>query len=164
MNDLDEGKAYKELVDNYGLSVSHLGGKFGRSQQWIYRCIALANDPLASVHLGANIADITPTGFTFKLMDKDNGGNIRVNPKTKLIKKIKQSVITRLSKKADGEDSETVYTEIELHNPQRAAEILLKAKGAFIDHVEHQIRKPVEITHRLVYEKEEDREDDIEHS
>lgn len=59
MNDLDEGKAYKELVDNYGLSVSHLGGKFGRSQQWIYRCIALANDPLASVHLGANIAETT---------------------------------------------------------------------------------------------------------
>jgi phage terminase small subunit len=84
----------------------------------------------------ADLMDITPNGFIIKLMDADADGNVRVNPKTKLIKKIKQKVTTYLAKSESGEDREIVETEIELYNAQEALVTLGKHHKLFTDKVE----------------------------
>ncbi len=81
------------------------------------------------------LLEITPAGFTFRLMEKDEDGNVIINPNTKLIKRIKQKVTTYLSKKKDGEDREVIDTELELYSSQRALELIGKAHGLFIDKI-----------------------------
>lgn len=81
----------------------------------------------------ADLADITPTSFTFRFMVRDENGELVVNPKTKLIKKIKQEVTTVLAKKEDGEDREIVKTEIELYSAHEAARDILKYRGRLVD-------------------------------
>ena len=81
----------------------------------------------------ADLAEITPNSFTFKLMTRNEAGELVVNPKTKLIKKIKQEVTTILSKREDGDDREIVKTELELYSAHDAAKDILKYRGKLVD-------------------------------
>lgn len=86
----------------------------------------------------ADLMDITPAGFTFRLLLTDEDGNRYVNPNTKLIKKIKQKVTTLLSKKDDGDDREIIETEIELYSRHEALRDMGKHYKLFTDKVEHE--------------------------
>lgn len=90
-----------------------------------------------------NIADLmalTPGGFTFELMIKDQDGNLKPNPKLKLVRKIKQKVTTILGKKEDDEDREIIETELELYNAQDALVTLGKFHKLFTE--QHEISGP----------------------
>lgn len=84
----------------------------------------------------ADLMDITTTGYSLQLMVRNDNGDLIVNPKTKLIKKIKQKVTTFLAKSGDGEDRETIETEIELYNAQEALTTLGKYHKLFTDRTE----------------------------
>ena len=81
----------------------------------------------------ADLMDITPTGFILELMVKDENGNLTVNPKTKLIKKIKQKTTTILAKSEDGGDKEFVETELELYSAYDAQVTLGKYHKLWTD-------------------------------
>ena len=82
----------------------------------------------------ADLMSVTPSGFSLELMVKDPvSGEMVVNPKTKLIKKIKQKVTTYLAKKEDDEDREVIETEIELYSRHEANRDILKYRGKLID-------------------------------
>jgi phage terminase large subunit len=76
----------------------------------------------------AQFMDITPQGWHLKLVK----GGVPI-PQTKLIKKIKQRVTTRLAKDDSGEDSETIETEIELYSAHDALRDIGKIHGLFTD-------------------------------
>lgn len=84
----------------------------------------------------ADLMDVTTAGFSIELMKKDENGTLVVNPKTRLIKKIKQKVTTYLAKSESGEDREVVETEIELYNAQEALTTLGKYHKLFADRTE----------------------------
>jgi phage terminase small subunit len=85
----------------------------------------------------ADLMDITTQGFTLQLMKKDEAtGEMVVNPKTKLIKKIKQKTTIFIAKKENEEDREIVETEIELYSAHEAYRDLGKVHGIFIDKTE----------------------------
>jgi phage terminase small subunit len=73
------------------------------------------------------LMDITTSGFNIQLLgdDKDK------KPQSKLIKKIKQKVITRMGKTEDSEDTETIETEIELYSQIEALKLLGQKHGLF---------------------------------
>jgi phage terminase small subunit len=79
----------------------------------------------------ADLMDITSSGFTLKLM---NDG--QVIPQTKLIRKIKQKITTRLAKDDSGEDSETIETEIELYSAHDALRDIGRHHKLFTDNTE----------------------------
>ncbi len=81
----------------------------------------------------ASLMDITSSGFTFRLLQEDENGNRVINPNTKLIKKIKQRVTTRLAKDESGEDSETIETELELYSAHDALRDIGKMYAMFTD-------------------------------
>ena len=81
----------------------------------------------------ADFMDITTAGFTIQLTIKDENGHIVPNPKTRIIKKIKQKVTTYLSKSESGEDKEVIETEIELYSAQEALVTLGKYHKLFVD-------------------------------
>lgn len=68
----------------------------------------------------SDLMAITTSGFTIDLTAKNENGETITNPKTKLIKKIKQKVTTYLAKSGDGEDREVIETELELYDAQAA--------------------------------------------
>lgn len=76
----------------------------------------------------ADLMEITPQGWNIQLVR--DGKPI---PQTKLIKKIKQRVTTRLAKDESGEDSETIETEIELYSAHDALRDIGRMFGAFMD-------------------------------
>jgi phage terminase small subunit len=76
-----------------------------------------------------DLMDVTTSGFTIDLTDKDHN----INPNSKLIKKIKQKVITYLGKKDSDEDREVIETEIELYSAQDALNTLAKYHGLLVD-------------------------------
>jgi phage terminase small subunit len=84
----------------------------------------------------ADLMDITPSGFTLELMIDDGKGNKIVNPKTKLIKKIKQKVTTYLAKNESDEDREIIETEIELYSAHDAYKDLGKYHKLFTDQLD----------------------------
>jgi phage terminase small subunit len=84
----------------------------------------------------ADLMDISPLGFTLDLMTKDADGNPIVNPKTKLIHKIRQKVTTFLGKRKDDEDREVVETEIELYSAHDALRDLGRVRAIFVDKTE----------------------------
>jgi len=86
----------------------------------------------------SDLMDITPAGFTFRLLLTDENGNRYVNPNTKLIKKIRQKVTTSLSKNNDGEDREIIETEIELYSRHEALRDMGKHYKMFTDKVEQE--------------------------
>jgi len=81
----------------------------------------------------ADVMAITPSGFTIELMIDDGHGNKIINPKTKLIKKIKQKVTTCLAKKESDEDREIIETEVELYSAHDAYKDLGRFHGLFKD-------------------------------
>lgn len=81
----------------------------------------------------ADLMDITPTGFTFNLMEYDSDGKKIINPKTKLIKKIKQKSVMHMSKTDEGEDTETIETELELYSALDALEKLGRVHALFTE-------------------------------
>jgi phage terminase small subunit len=83
----------------------------------------------------ADLMDITTMGFTLNLTTKENG-HIIPNPKTKLIKKIKQKVTTHIAKSESDEDREVVETEVELYSALEALSLLGKSHKLFIDRTE----------------------------
>lgn len=83
----------------------------------------------------ADLMEITPAGFTFRLLVDENGQRI-VNPKTRLIRKIKQKVTTYLAKSEDAEDREIIETELELYSAFSALEALGKYHKLFVDRQE----------------------------
>jgi phage terminase small subunit len=76
----------------------------------------------------ADFMDITPQGWNLKLVRDD-----APIPQTKLIKKIKQRVTTRMAKDESGEDSETIETEIELYSAHDALRDIGKYHALFTD-------------------------------
>ena len=84
----------------------------------------------------ADLMAVSTSGFTIELMDEDESGKCTINPKTKLIKKIKQKVTTYLAKNEDGEDREIIETELELHDAHDALRDILKYRGKLIDKTE----------------------------
>ena len=83
-----------------------------------------------------DLMDVSTMGFTINLMTKDENGNMVINPKSKLIKKIKQKVTTVLGKKDDDDDKEIVETEIELYSAHEALRDLGKVHALFTDRTE----------------------------
>jgi len=81
----------------------------------------------------ADLMELTTAGFTIQLMIQNDAGQWIPNPKTKLIKKIKQKVTTYLGKKEDSEDREIIETELELYDAQAALALLGKHHSLFID-------------------------------
>jgi len=80
----------------------------------------------------ADLMDITTQGFTLQLMTKDKAtGQMVVNPKTKLIKKIKQKSTVFIAKKESEEDREVVETELELYSAFDAMIKLGQEQGLF---------------------------------
>jgi phage terminase small subunit len=84
----------------------------------------------------ADLMGVSTCGFTINLMVDDGNGNKIVNPKTKLIKKIKQKATTYLAKKEDDEDREIIETEIELYDAQAALALLGRYHKLFTDKTE----------------------------
>lgn len=86
-----------------------------------------------------NISDlmsITTSGFMLQLTVTDPiTGEIKINPKTKLIKKIRQKTTTYLSKKEDAEDREVIETEIELYSAHDALRDMGKVHALFTDKI-----------------------------
>lgn len=91
----------------------------------------------------ADLLDITPTGYSIKLM-----ADGQVNPKTKLIRKIKQKVTTVLGKSEDSEDREIIETEIELYSAHEALRDIGKMYAMFVDKVEG--KAETEVTLKVV--------------
>jgi phage terminase small subunit len=77
----------------------------------------------------ADLMDITSAGFTVQLTLQDG----TIKPQTKSIRRLKQTVTTRLSKTEDGEDIETILTEIETINPLDALVTLAKYHALLTD-------------------------------
>lgn len=84
----------------------------------------------------ADLMAISSTGFNFELMTEDENGNKIVNPKTKLIKRIKQKVTTILAKSEGGEDKEIIETEIELYSAHEALRDIGKIHKIFVERAE----------------------------
>lgn len=76
----------------------------------------------------ADLMDLTEDGYTFKLMVQDENGNLIVNPKTKLIRKIKQKVTTI----GGSVEREIVETELELYSSLEALEKIGEAHRLFV--------------------------------
>ena len=84
----------------------------------------------------ADLMAVSSMGFTIQLIDEDEEGNRVINPKTKLIKKIKQKVTTIMPRNEQGEEREIVETELELYNAHEAQRDILKYRGKLIDRSE----------------------------
>lgn len=87
----------------------------------------------------ADLMEISTSGFTLELMidDPNNLGEKIVNPKTKLIKKIKQKVTTYLAKSESDEDREVIETELELYSAHEALRDIGKIHSLFVDRSEN---------------------------
>ena len=72
-----------------------------------------------------DLMDVTTSGFNIALLADDK----EKKPQSKLIKKIKQKVITRMGKSEDSEDTETIETEIELYSQLEALKVLAQKHG-----------------------------------
>lgn len=83
-----------------------------------------------------DLMNITSVGFDFDLVHKDENGEMVVNPKTKLIRKIKQKVTTILPRTEDGEEKEIVETELELYSALEALSLMGKHHKLFTDKTE----------------------------
>lgn len=79
---------------------------------------------------------ISSVGYELELLSKDDEGNFRVNPHTKLIKKIKQKVTTIMPRNEDGEEKEIVETDLELYSALDALALLGRHHKLFTDKTE----------------------------
>lgn len=84
----------------------------------------------------ADLMDITTLGYTLRLIEENENGERKINPNTKLIKKIKQKVTTIMPRNEQGEEREIVDTELELYSSHDALRDILKYRGKLIDKTE----------------------------
>jgi len=98
----------------------------------------------------ADLMEITTSGFTLQLMTEDAEGNKIVNPKTKLIKKIKKKVTTFLGKRKDDEDREIIEIEVEIYSAHDAYRDIGKIHGLFVDRSEVTVTKPVQFVETIL--------------
>lgn len=85
----------------------------------------------------ADLMALSTSGYSLELMIRDANGELIPNPKTKLVKHIKQKVTTFLAKKESDEDREVIETELELYSAHEAARDILKYRGKMIDRSEN---------------------------
>ena len=83
-----------------------------------------------------DLMSISSVGFEFDLMQRNESGEKVINPKTKLIKKIKQKVTTILPRREDGDEREIVETELELYSALEALSLLGKHHKLFVERTE----------------------------
>lgn len=95
----------------------------------------------------ADLMALSTAGFTFELATNDDNGNLIPNPKTKLIKKIKQKVTTIIGKNTSDEDREIIETELELYDAKSALDTLAKVHKLFTDGSDTPSEIVVRITH-----------------
>lgn len=115
----------KEVID------AHLKANHMSAEEVLNRLADIARGDMT------DLMDVSSMGFTVKLTDEQ--GNRR--PQTKLIKKLKQKVITKIGKNSSDDDTETVETEIELYSAQDALNQIGKYHKLFTDKVEHEVAK-----------------------
>lgn len=84
----------------------------------------------------ADLMSVSSMGFDIELIEEDENGERRINPKTKLIKKIKQKVTTIMPRNEQGDEREIVDTELELYSAHDALRDILKYRGKLIDKAE----------------------------
>jgi phage terminase small subunit len=80
-----------------------------------------------------DLMDVTTAGYTFELLVDDGQGGKIANPKTKLIKRIRQKVTTILGKSESAEDREIIETELELYSAHDALRDLGRYHALFTD-------------------------------
>lgn len=85
----------------------------------------------------SDLMALSTVGYTFELLIENEQGQRVPNPKTKLIRRIKQKVTTYLGKKEDSEDREVVETELELYSAHEALMDIAKLNGQLIDRTEN---------------------------
>lgn len=83
-----------------------------------------------------DLMQVGPMGYELKLMVKDDEDVFKVNPHTKLIKKIKQKVTTIMPRNQDGEEKEIVETDLELYSALEALALLGRHHKLFTDKTE----------------------------
>ena len=81
-------------------------------------------------------------------MDIDDDGHAKLNF-YKMKEKGKLHLIKSITPTANG-------TKVELHSAQRALELIGKAHGLFIDHIKHEVIKPVVVEHVLIHDDQEE--------
>ena len=75
----------------------------------------------------ADLMDVTSVGWALDMAKAQERG------KTKLIKKVKQTTITKIGRKQDDDDEERTYLEIELYPADAAIRDILKVHGRLVD-------------------------------
>ena len=83
-----------------------------------------------------DLMHISSMGYELELLSKDDDGEFKVNPHTKLIKKIKQKVTTIMPRTPDGEEKEIVETDLELYSALDALALLGRHHKLFTDKTE----------------------------
>jgi phage terminase small subunit len=79
----------------------------------------------------SDLMSLSTMGFNFNLLIEDENGNRIPNPKTKLIKRIKQKVTTITEK--SGDEREIIDTDLELYSAQEALNTIAKLNGMIVE-------------------------------
>ena len=82
----------------------------------------------------ADLMDVTSMGWALDMQKAQERG------KTKLIKKVKQTTITKIGRKQDDDDEERTYLEVELYPADSALRDILKIHGKITPDSEINIR------------------------
>lgn len=85
----------------------------------------------------ADLMALSTSGYSLELLVRDANNELIPNPKTKLVKRIKQKVTTYLAKAESDEDREVIETELELYSAHEAARDILKYRGKMVDRSEN---------------------------
>jgi phage terminase small subunit len=85
----------------------------------------------------ADLMALSTAGYEFELLIDDGNGNKIRNPKTKLIKKIRQKVTIILGKNESAEDRQITETELELYAADDAIMDIAKLNGMISDRTEN---------------------------
>lgn len=109
---------------------AQIGQKIMSSDEILQRLSDIARGDMS------DLMALSKSGFTFELLQEDESGNRSPNPKTKLIKRIKQKVTTYLAKSESQEDREIVETDLELLDQQAALNTLAKYRGLLVERTE----------------------------
>jgi len=78
----------------------------------------------------ADLMDVTSMGWALDMKKAQERG------KTKLIKKVKQTTITKIGRKQDDDDEERTYLEVELYPADAALDKILRVHGKYNDKLE----------------------------
>lgn len=100
-----------------------------------------------------DLMHISSMGYELELLAKDDDGIFKVNPHTKLIKKIKQKVTTIMPRNQDGEEKEIVETDLELYSALDALALLGRHYKLFTDKTELTGLDGGDVVLRVIYDK-----------